>query len=91
MVVCSNSFVDVPVNLIEPQALVYHVRDNAGLDVRTHLDWLQCSSEFESDSNASSNHYGGSDPDHDSKLVRDRPIVSIASHGSFRGRDRRGR
>ncbi|PKU75745.1 hypothetical protein MA16_Dca015625 [Dendrobium catenatum] len=91
MVVCSNSFVDVPVNLIEPQALVYHVGDNAGLDVKTHLDWLQCSSEFESDSDASSDHYGGSYPGHDSKLVRDRPIVSVASRGRFRGRGRRGR
>ncbi|PKU80426.1 hypothetical protein MA16_Dca013841 [Dendrobium catenatum] len=91
MVFSSNSFVDVPVNLIEPQALVYHAGDNSGLDVRTHFDWLQCTSELESNSDSSSEYCGGFDPGHDSKLVHDRPIVSVAPRGRFRGRGKRGR
>ncbi|PKU66048.1 hypothetical protein MA16_Dca017369 [Dendrobium catenatum] len=91
MMVCSNSFVNVPVNLINTQALVYHVGDNSGMDVRTHLDWLQCTSEFESDSDSSSDNCGGSDPGHDFKLVHDRPVLFVASRGRLRGRGRRGR
>ncbi|PKU86657.1 hypothetical protein MA16_Dca014299 [Dendrobium catenatum] len=91
MVVSSNAFVNVPVNLIEPQALVYHVGNSFGLDVRTHIYWLQCTSELESDSDFSWKYCGGSDPDHDSKLIRDRLVVSVASRGRFRGRGRRGR
>ncbi|PKU70011.1 hypothetical protein MA16_Dca022256 [Dendrobium catenatum] len=91
MMVISNAFVNVPVNLIEPQALVYHVGDNSGIDVRTHLDWLHYTSEFESDSDSSSEYCGGSNPRHDFKLVHERPVVSVASRGRFRGRGRRGR
>ncbi|PKU73092.1 hypothetical protein MA16_Dca016159 [Dendrobium catenatum] len=91
MMVSSNKFVNVPMNLIDTQALVYHVGDNSGMDVRTHLDWLHCTSEFEFDYYSSSDYCGGYDPRHDFKLVRDRPVHSVASHGRFRGRGMRGR
>ncbi|PKU62446.1 Transcription factor CPC [Dendrobium catenatum] len=85
IVVISNSFVDVPMNLIEPQALVYHMGDNSGVDVMVHLDWLHCTSEFESDSDSSPEYCGGSNHGHDFKLIHERPVLSVAS----RGRDRR--
>ncbi|PKU69693.1 hypothetical protein MA16_Dca021053 [Dendrobium catenatum] len=91
LLVSANSFINVPVNLIDIQALVYHVGDNSGMNVRTHLDWLNCSSDLESDSDSSSDYCGGFDPGQDFKLVRDRPVLSVASCGRFRGRGRRGR
>ncbi|PKU67189.1 hypothetical protein MA16_Dca013613 [Dendrobium catenatum] len=84
----SAAFVDVPVKLIETNALVYNMGDNSGVDLRLHLDWLHCSSDAESDS--SSDHGGGSDPGHDFKIVRDRPVCAV-SRGRPRGRGRRGR
>ncbi|PKU74850.1 hypothetical protein MA16_Dca005041 [Dendrobium catenatum] len=84
--VSANSFIYVPMNLIDTQALVYHVGDNSGLNVRTHLDWLR-STDVESDSD-SSDYCDCSNPGQDFRLVRDRPI---ASRGRFRGRGRRGR
>ncbi|KAI0494625.1 hypothetical protein KFK09_024766 [Dendrobium nobile] len=84
----ASSFINVPVNLVETKDLVYHVRDNAGMNVWTHIDWLR-SSDVESDSDSGSDHCGGSDPGQDFRLDQDRPVV--ASRGRFRGRGRRGR
>ncbi|PKU74508.1 hypothetical protein MA16_Dca003711 [Dendrobium catenatum] len=91
MMVIPKSFVDVSVNLIEPQALVYHVGDNSGVDVRLLLHWLHCTSKFKPGSDSSSEYCGGADPGHDFKLMRDSPVISVASYGRARGRGRRGR
>ncbi|PKU83481.1 hypothetical protein MA16_Dca018470 [Dendrobium catenatum] len=52
-VIFPGSFVDVPVNLISPEAWIYHVGDNSGEDVRLLIDWLHCS--FDSSSESSGN------------------------------------
>ncbi|PKU85592.1 hypothetical protein MA16_Dca003333 [Dendrobium catenatum] len=80
-----NTCVDVPVKLIEPQALIIHVGNNSGMDVRKHLDWLHVSSDSES---VSSFDYSGADnPGNPFALLRDTLVVSGASRG--RGRCRR--
>ncbi|PKU84950.1 hypothetical protein MA16_Dca022991 [Dendrobium catenatum] len=81
-----SEVVDVHVKLIEPHALVYHVGEHSGMDVRGGLDWLQCSSEYESGSASSFESDGV--VDHGKDFLRDRPIVS---RGKARGRGRRGR
>ncbi|KAI0501515.1 hypothetical protein KFK09_016460 [Dendrobium nobile] len=47
--VCSNNFVDVPVNLVDTHTMVNHLGENSGFDLRNHIDWLNGSSEFESE------------------------------------------
>ncbi|KAI0507098.1 hypothetical protein KFK09_013216 [Dendrobium nobile] len=84
----NNNYVDVPVTLIDPQSLVYYVGDNSRLDVRVQMDWLQDSSYSDSDSFESS---GDEDQGNSFALLRDKPIVYIASRGRTRGRGRRGR
>ncbi|PKU60716.1 hypothetical protein MA16_Dca028851 [Dendrobium catenatum] len=70
---------------------------NSGFDIRNHVDWLHGSFEFESESEflncglASPNFCGGSDPGNDFTLVRDRPVISVASRGRLRGRGWRRR
>ncbi|PKU74626.1 hypothetical protein MA16_Dca004816 [Dendrobium catenatum] len=81
--------VDVPVKLIEPQALVIHVGNNSGMNVRKHLDWLHVSSDSESVSSFDSS--GADDPGNPFALLRDTPVVSGASRGKARGRGRRRR
>ncbi|PKU76603.1 hypothetical protein MA16_Dca001208 [Dendrobium catenatum] len=49
-VIVNGSFVDALVNLISHEALIYHVGDNMGEDVRLQIDWLHCSSDFSSES-----------------------------------------
>ncbi|PKU85196.1 65-kDa microtubule-associated protein 6 [Dendrobium catenatum] len=74
-----NDFVDVPVNFISPQALVYHVGDNLGMDMRKQLDWLQDASDSESISSSESIRVD--DPGNPFALLRDTPVVSVATRG----------
>ncbi|PKU61657.1 hypothetical protein MA16_Dca028069 [Dendrobium catenatum] len=83
-----NACVDVPVNLIEPQALVFHVRNNSGMDVRKHIDWLHVSSDSESFSSSESS--GADDPSNPFALFRDTLVVSVASRSKACGRDIHG-
>ncbi|PKU59914.1 hypothetical protein MA16_Dca019616 [Dendrobium catenatum] len=68
-----------------------------GLDIRNHVNWLHVSSDAESESEfsecdvASPEFFCGSDPGNDFALVRDRPVLSVASRGRSRGRGRRRR
>ncbi|PKU76527.1 hypothetical protein MA16_Dca001131 [Dendrobium catenatum] len=62
-VIMQDSFINVPVNLMEAKTIVGL---NSGLDVRSHGDWLNNSSDFDSDADPVS------DSDFDVKLVRDR-------------------
>ncbi|KAH0453055.1 hypothetical protein IEQ34_017379 [Dendrobium chrysotoxum] len=89
--IAPTSLVDVPVKLIEPHAFVYHVGDNFGIDVRAHIDWLHCSSEYESDSGSSLESEGCDDPGNAFALLRDRPVVSVTSRGRGCGRGNQGR
>ncbi|PKU65882.1 hypothetical protein MA16_Dca009211 [Dendrobium catenatum] len=95
--VCSNNFVDVPVNLVDKHTMVNHLGDNSDFDIRNHVDWLHGSSEFESESDCSDcglislNFCGGSDPENNFSMAHERPVVSVASRGRFRGRGRRRR
>ncbi|KAI0510131.1 hypothetical protein KFK09_010731 [Dendrobium nobile] len=79
--VASNTFVDVPVNLVQTQNLVHCLGDNSGFDIRNHVVWLHGSSEYEFESDVSLDFYGGSDSGNEFTLVRDRPVLSVASRG----------
>ncbi|PKU86390.1 hypothetical protein MA16_Dca025197 [Dendrobium catenatum] len=74
-----NACVDVLVKLIEPQALVFHVGNNSGRDVRKHLDWLHVSSDSEFVSSFESS--GTDDPGNPFALLCDKPFVYGASRG----------
>ncbi|PKU70233.1 hypothetical protein MA16_Dca011079 [Dendrobium catenatum] len=84
-----NDCVDVLAKLIEPEALVFDVRNNSGMDVRKKIDWLHGSSDSESVSYSESS--GADDPVNSFALLRDSPVVSVASRGKAHGRGRRGR
>ncbi|PKU67656.1 hypothetical protein MA16_Dca011234 [Dendrobium catenatum] len=72
--VVSQKLVDVPVNVIASHSLLLQVGGSAGVDVRSHGDWLLNSSKCESDSDSYSDHVN------EFKMVRDKPIA-----GTFRG------
>ncbi|PKU65117.1 hypothetical protein MA16_Dca004732 [Dendrobium catenatum] len=46
----SENFIDVSVNLVDTNTLVNQLGVNSGFDIRNHVDWLNGSSKFESES-----------------------------------------
>ncbi|PKU74812.1 hypothetical protein MA16_Dca005003 [Dendrobium catenatum] len=79
----NNNFVDVPITLINPQCLVYHVGENSGLDVRVQLDWLHGSSDSDS---VSLESIGDDDPGNSFALLHDKSLLCCLSwKGSWEG------
>ncbi|KAI0509880.1 hypothetical protein KFK09_010477 [Dendrobium nobile] len=83
-----NDCVDVPVTYLDPKSFQYNVKDNSGVDLRVHLDWLHgYNSVSESESGSDSvESLGDGDPGNSFNLLRDKPLVTAASRGRSRGR-----
>ncbi|PKU84029.1 hypothetical protein MA16_Dca026076 [Dendrobium catenatum] len=45
----ANRLIEVPVNLIDTQSMAKCVGDSSGLDIRNHINWLNVSSDCESE------------------------------------------
>ncbi|KAI0504440.1 hypothetical protein KFK09_015392 [Dendrobium nobile] len=88
-----NDCVDVPVTYLDPKSFQYNVKDNSGVDLRVHLDWLHdYNSVSESESGSDSvESLGDGDPGNSFNLLRDKPLVTAASRGRSRGRGKCGR
>ncbi|KAI0515826.1 hypothetical protein KFK09_008494 [Dendrobium nobile] len=71
----SRHFVEIPINLVSPKALVDHVSSNLGEPVRQQLDWLHCLSDSSSEAS------GEDEPPIMIASLKDRPVVSVASRG----------
>ncbi|KAI0503868.1 hypothetical protein KFK09_014811 [Dendrobium nobile] len=96
--VAGNPLIEVPVIVVDSQSLANRLGDSSGVDIRSHLNWLEGSSEYESESEFSDGGMlspeicGGSDPGNDFTLVGASSSINVASRGRCRGRFRgRGR
>ncbi|KAI0494577.1 hypothetical protein KFK09_024718 [Dendrobium nobile] len=88
-----NSFVDVPVNVVDSHFAGNFLGDASGSNVRNNLNWLESSEgELVSDSDdefmPSPEFCGGSDPGSDFNLVNVRPVSVVGFRGRARGRGR---
>ncbi|KAI0514248.1 hypothetical protein KFK09_010283 [Dendrobium nobile] len=77
-----NSLIEVPVNEVDTQAMAKCLGDSSGLEIRNQVNWLNNSSDDESESDFD-------EPEHDFSVVR--ATVIGATRGKFWGRGRRRR